>query len=136
MSEPNNVIRLAVSNPIATYEQLAATDFEASPEFIKFGQNREAIRTLENNLWQHLRISLIFAASVMGLSKADLIAMVRRMGEEWPSEALAENLHRDLTSSREQLESHLAVITAAEIRLAVAMANACDGIDDGSAPPP
>jgi hypothetical protein len=46
MSEPDHVI----SEPIVTLEELAALDFEAAPECHKFGQNREAIRTLKNNL--------------------------------------------------------------------------------------
>jgi hypothetical protein len=134
MSGPDNVVQLPVSIPTITHEQLAAADFEAWPDFSNFKGNPERARAFEDGLrdtLENLRVFSHIAAALVGFSKPDLIA--RAEGLDRQSEGLAEKLLEDLTRTREQAAILLKMISTAEARLDVAIANTFDGPTIGRA---
>jgi hypothetical protein len=100
-----NVVRLAIDNPIITHEELAALEFEPSSRFVGFDQ-----------------------------SPKELIESVRGMDEKQDEEVNSMNFLGYLTDAREKTEAILSFLTAAEIRHACAMANVYAG-DEANLPP-
>jgi hypothetical protein len=120
---------LAVSNlkrPIMTYEELAALDFEPYEPDIS---PPDALKTLDETLgqfWAAARSAL----GVLKMTKAELIAMAREVGEKGSRDD-AEGLLQFLVGGRELTEELHKLIEVAEIRTAVALANVYpDGDDD------
>ena len=120
---------LAVSNlkrPIMTYEELAALDFEPYEPDIS---PPDALKTLNETLgqfWAAARSAL----GVLKMTKAELIAMAREVGEKGSRDD-AEGLLQFLVGGRELTEELHKLIEVAEIRTAVALANVYpDGDDD------
>jgi len=120
------VVQLAVDNPIITYEQLAALEFEPWSPFVGFDKKPKAMEEHEEKLR---------SIGVMSrFSKAKLIETVRSMDEAKDEEASSSSMLEYLTGARERLEALLAFVTAAEFRHASAMA--CVYSDDGESLPP
>jgi hypothetical protein len=117
-----NIIRLAISNPIATHEELAALPFEPESRLAGFDKNPKAIEDHEEKL-RHIGIMSRFAIAMLSKSKAELIESVRNMDEARDEEVNSMSFLGYLTVARERMEAILSFVTAAEIRHACAMAN-------------
>jgi hypothetical protein len=128
-----NIIRLAISNPIATHEELAALPFEPESRLAGFDQDPNAIDDHEQKL-RHIGIMSRFAIAMLSKSKAELIEAVRKMDEKRDEEVNSMSFLGHLTAAREKTEAILTFLTAAEIRHACAMANVYAG-DKANLPP-
>jgi hypothetical protein len=90
MSELDNVVKLGVSPPTVTHEQLAAQDFKAWPDYSNLKEHPERLLIFEDGLrdtLENLRFFSHIAVSLVGRSKQDLISRVEGMDKE--SEGLA-----------------------------------------------
>ena len=114
----SNVIRLVVSNSVFTNGKIAEFDFRAIPEFVDFGNSSERGQAHAENL-QKLCVATHVAVIILGRSKSELIELVKSMDK---GELGAAELHRGLTSGRELAAALLAMMTAAETRIAAALA--------------
>jgi hypothetical protein len=128
-----NVVRLAIDNPIITHEELAALPFEPESRLAGFDQNPKAIEDHEEKL-RHIGIMSRFAIAMLSKSKAELIESVRGMDEKRDEEVNSMSFLAYLTAAREKTEAILSFLTAAEIRHACAMANVYAG-DKANLPP-
>jgi len=128
-----NVVRLAVHNPIISHEELAAQEFEPSPYFIGFDKNPKAMEEHEEKL-RTIAVMSRFAISTLGKSKAELIETVRKMDEDEDEDVNSSNFLKYLLDSRGKVEAVLEFIVLAECRFAVAMANVYS--EDGEKLPP
>jgi hypothetical protein len=128
-----SVVRIAVSNPIVTHEQLAAQEFEPWPEFVGFDKNPKAMEEHEQKL-RSLGIMSRFAIGLLSKTKQELIESVRAMDKDRDEEVNSMNFLEYMSGAREKVEALLSFITAAEIRQACAMANVYS--DDGDKLPP
>jgi hypothetical protein len=117
-----NIIRLAVSTPIATHEELAALRFEPESRLAGFDKNPRAIEDHEEKL-RHIGIMSRFAIAMLSKSKAEMIEAVREMDAKRDEEVNSMTFLAYLTNAREKMEALLSFITAAEGRHACAMAN-------------
>jgi hypothetical protein len=113
----NNVIRLAVAN-LRAVKEMADLDFEAVAEFIDFRAGRGRATVHEDRL-QRVRTATDLAIIVLGRSKSELIELVRSMDAEPVSAA---ELRRGLIRGREAAAAILDMMTAAETRVAAALA--------------
>jgi hypothetical protein len=115
---PSNVIRSVIFNPLLTSKDVAEFDFEAIPEFLEFRSNSERAQAHAENL-QNLSIATHFAIIILGRSKSELIELVKLMDEDEPVGAA--QLQRGLIRGRELAAAVLAMMTAAEMRVAAAL---------------
>jgi hypothetical protein len=115
---PSNVIRLVVFNPLLTSNGVVEFDFEAIPEFVEFRSNSERAQAHAENL-QNLSIATHFAIIILGRSKSELTELVKLMDEDEPVGAA--QLQRGLIHGRELAAAVLAMMTAAEMRVAAAL---------------
>jgi hypothetical protein len=114
----NNVIRLAVSNPVLTIKETAGGDFAAVPEFVDLQANRRRTQAQEEKL-QRLCAATHLAVIVLGRSKSELVELVRSIENERVGGA---ELHHGLMRGRELAAAILDMMTAAETRVAAALA--------------
>jgi hypothetical protein len=112
-----NVIRLAVNNPLVTYEQLRDQEFEPKAVF----STREWMNTHEHML---TKLGMFSRAAFITLTfnKAELIEQVKKIDKTEGKEASAHVLAA-FTEGIEIAKELLDFIRAAEIRHAIAMAN-------------
>jgi hypothetical protein len=113
---PSNVIRLVVSNPLLRNKEVA--EFEAIPEFVEFRYSSERAQAHTENL-QNLSIATHFAIIILGRSKFELIELVKLMDDHEPVGGA--QLQRGLIRGRELAAAILAMMTAAEMRVAAAL---------------
>jgi hypothetical protein len=124
MSTPrNNIIKLVCKTAPLKMQtaELKDVEFEAIPEFRNYNARPEVLSKHERRLQDHAMHSRA-ALMVLGQSKSQLIDMVRALDAE--DKALADTFLQGLIGGRELASALLEMITAAESRLAVAIANA------------
>jgi hypothetical protein len=115
----NNVIRLAVSNPVLANKEMAEIEFEAIPEFVDFQNSCERARAHDERL-QKLSLATHFAIIVLSRSKAELIELIKSLEED--ERVGAADLCRGLARGRELAAAMLEMMTVAETRVAAARA--------------
>lgn len=115
------VVSLAVSNPIITHEQLAAQDFEPSPEFVTVDPG--LLESHEDRL-KKISVASRMAIATLGFTKAQLIERTKDDPET------CDSILKFLSDARELTEQLADFIKSAELRHAVALANVC--AEDGS----
>jgi hypothetical protein len=128
-------LKLAVSNPICTHQQLAELDFQPCPEFVKFDTNPDAMEEHEDKL-RSLGWMSRFALATLGKTKPEVIEMVRKMDEDKDIESSSVKFLWYMTGAREDIEALLAMITSAEIRMACAIANVYEDNEEKLPPIP
>jgi hypothetical protein len=107
----------AIAEPIVTHEQLAAQDFE--PHILSDNFNEKN----EEALCDFATASRL-AVGVLNKTKAELIEVVNKLDADQPlEEDSAERLLEGFMHGRERGETLLELLKAAEIRLAIALAN-------------
>jgi hypothetical protein len=116
-----NVVRLAVSNPILTYDQCRGQDFEAVPQFL----DHEKALEIHAKRWSFLDSMTRVSVLTLGKSKPELIAMAA--GDRDFTVSLA----KDLREGIEEAKLMLSLIEGASARLMIALHNAFP--DDESA---
>jgi hypothetical protein len=115
------IVQLAVDNPIATHEELAAANFAPEQFFVGFANNPTAQEEHEEKL-RSIGVASRMAGVMLGNTKAELIDLVRHMDKDKDEESGSMGMLEFLTDARNKLEALLAFVTAAEIRHASAMA--------------
>jgi hypothetical protein len=130
--KPAPVLRLAVSNPICTHEELAALEFEPFAQFVNFAKNPQAMEEHEEKL-KTISVMSRFAIAMLGKTKAEMIQSILDFDEDADEEASSMAFLEYMTRARGNLEALFEFVTAAEIRHACAMANVYS--DEERAPP-
>jgi adenosyl cobinamide kinase/adenosyl cobinamide phosphate guanylyltransferase len=108
-----NVVRLAVSNPIATHQQYRDQDFEAVAAFA------DSSKALEHHAtrWSFLDSMTRVAILTLGKSKSELIEMTAKHRDTTVTIA------KDLGEAIDEAKLMLSFIETASLRTIVALAN-------------
>jgi hypothetical protein len=114
----DNVVKLAVSNPIITHQQLADQQFEPVADFVNISDSLEKQRSHAAKM-QRFEITLRMAIALLGKTKAELIEGVKNMEG-------ADELLREFSEASDLAKELASMISSAECRVACALANVCD----------
>jgi hypothetical protein len=121
-STKENIVRLAVSNPIMTHEDMAKVEFEPYPKLARGKAKTFKEQQKHQERLNDFCVAARMALGILGMTKAQLVDMVRVFDEERGFDGVDE-FYKSFQAQVVRGEALIEFLKSAEFRIAVAAHN-------------